>query len=166
MGNEQSKQKWKEKAYEAKAREKESSVPVRVPQNRDQKRQRGPDSQFEPSGPPHDINYVPQSNLNFPPRLPLPIEEELHTPGSPILTPAGVPSESQNDDLEEALPRQLSALSSTTVDDDDYGDELQQYPDGSQRTVPTTVWWKKGGDKVYVTGTFTSWSRKYRMNRE
>ena len=166
MGNEQSKQKWKEKAYEAKAREKEASNPVRVPHNRDQTRQRGPDSQFEPSGPPRDPNYIPHSNLNFPPRLPLPIEEELHTPGSPILTPAGIASELQDDDIEGALPRQMSALSSTTVDDDEYGDELQQFPDSLQRTVPTTVWWKKGGDKVYVTGTFTSWSRKYRMNRE
>ena len=166
MGNEQSKQKWKEKAYEAKAREKEASNPVRVPHNRDHTRQRGPDSQFEPSGPPRDPSYIPHSNLNFPPRLPLPIEEELHTPGSPILTPAGTAPELQDDDIDGVLPRQLSALSSTTVDDDEYGDELQQFPDGLQRTVPTTVWWKKGGDKVYVTGTFTSWSRKYRMNRE
>ena len=166
MGNEQSKQKWKEKAYEARAREKESSNPVRVPHNRDQTRQRGPDSQFEPSGPPRDPSYIPHSNLNFPPRLPLPIEEELHTPGSPILTPAGIAADLHDDDIDGVLPRQLSALSSTTVDEDEYADELQQYPDGSQRTVPTTVWWKKAGDKVYVTGTFTSWSRKYRMTRE
>ena len=166
MGSEQSKQKWKDKAYEAKAKEKESSNPVRVPQNRDQKRQKGPDSQFEPSGPPRDLNYIPHSNLNFPPRLPLPIEEELHTPGSPIFTPEGITSELHDDDIEEELPRQLSALSTTTVDEDEYGDDLQQYPEASQRTVPTTVWWKKPGDKVYVTGTFTSWSRKYRMNRE
>ncbi|CAF9911673.1 MAG: hypothetical protein HETSPECPRED_000413 [Heterodermia speciosa] len=166
MGNEQSKQKWKDKAYEAKTKEKESSNPVRVPQNRDQKRQKGPDSQFEPSGPPRDPNYIPHSNLNFPPRLPLPIEEELHTPGSPILTPGGISSELHDDDMEVELPRQLSALSSTTVDEDEYDDELPQYPEASQRTVPTTVWWKKPGDKVYVTGTFTSWSRKYRMNRD
>ncbi|KAL8928001.1 MAG: hypothetical protein Q9208_002076 [Pyrenodesmia sp. 3 TL-2023] len=163
MGNEHSKQKFKEAA----AQRKEASGPVKVPRGAD--RQRGPDTQFEPSGPPRDLDYVPPSNLNFPPRLPLPIGEEDHTPGSPIITPADISSVLIEDEVDGVLPRQGSVLSSTTAEDDDVaGDELQPYPlDGSRRTVPTTLQWKQGGgDRVYVTGTFTSWSRKFRMHRD
>ena len=166
MGNELSRQEWKDKANKAKAEEKKQSTPVRVPRA-DQKRQKGPDTQFEPSGPPRDPNWIPPSNLNFPPRLPLPIEEELHTPGSPIITSAGESSALHEDDIEGVLPRQSSVVSSTTLDEDEYENELQPYPaEDSSRFVPTTVRWKQGGDKVYVTGTFTAWSRKFRMNRE
>lgn len=143
----------------------EQSTPVTVPDSR-QQRQRGPDSQFEPSGPPRDPNYIQHSNLNFPPRLPLPIVEELHTPGSPIITSAGIESVLHDDD-EEILPRQNSGVSTTTLDDDELGDELRTDPlEDSRRTVPTLITWKQGGDKVYVTGTFTSWNKKFRMNRE
>ena len=168
MGNEQSRQKWKDKVHESESKKKkEQSTPVKVPRGAEPRRQKGPDSQFGPSGPPRDPNYIPHSNLNFPPRLPLPIEEEIHTPGSPIITPADLSSALHYDDVEGALPRQTSVVSNTTIDDDDLGDELQPYPfDGSQRTVPTLVQWKQGGDKIYVTGTFTSWSRKFRMSRE
>ncbi|KAL8914082.1 MAG: hypothetical protein Q9171_001197 [Xanthocarpia ochracea] len=164
MGNEQSKQS-RQKQKEIEARRKEASGPVKVPGER---RQRGPDTQFEPSGPPRDIDYVPPSNLNFPPRLPLPIGEEDHTPGSPIITPADISSVLNEDDFDGVLPRQISVLSNTTADDDDFaGDELQPYPfDGSKRTVPTTLQWKQGGDRIYVTGTFASWSRKFRMHRD
>ena len=166
MGNEQSRQVWKDK-QEARKREleQEQSSPVRVPQPAGTRRQKGPDSQFAPSGLPRDPNYIPHSNLNFPPRLPLPIEEEIHTPGSPIVSPADLSSAVLEDDVEGALPR---VLSSTTIDDDDVGDELQGYGADSTkgRTVPTLVEWKQGGDKIYVTGTFASWSRKYRMHRQ
>lgn len=165
MGNEQSKQRFREVA----AQRKDASGPVRVPRAADrEKRQRGPDTQFEPSGPPRDLDYVPLSNLNFPPRLPLPIGEEDHTPGSPIITPADLSSVLNEDEIDGVLPRQGSVLSSATAEDDDVaGDELQPHPlDGPRRTVPTTLQWKQGGDRIYVTGTFTSWSRKFRMHRE
>ncbi|KAL8973212.1 MAG: hypothetical protein Q9183_000114 [Haloplaca sp. 2 TL-2023] len=163
MGNDQSRQ----RAGEADARRRETSGPVGVPRD-PARRQRGPDTQFETSGPPRDLDYVPPSNLNFPPRLPLPIGEEDHTPGSPIITPADLSSALNEEDVNGVLPRQISVLSSTTVEDDDVaGDELQPYsPNGSKRTVPTTVRWKQGGDRIYVTGTFTMWSRKYRMHRD
>lgn len=166
MGNELSRQEWEDKAHKAKTEENKQSTPVRVPRP-DQKRQKGPDTQFEPSGPPRDPNWIPPSNLNFPPRLPLPIEEELHTPGSPIITSAGESSALHDDDIEGVFPRQASVISSTTLDDDEEYNELQPYPTGSSRRyVPTTVRWMQGGDKVYVTGTFTAWARKFRMNRE
>ena len=164
MGNEQSRQ----RINEAQARNNEASGPVKVPRGNDPRRQRGPDSQFEPSGLPRDPDYIPHSNLNFPPRLPLPIGEEDHTPGSPIITPADISSVLNEDEVDGALPRQSSMLSNTTADDDDTaGDELQPYPpDGTRRTVPTLVQWKQAGDRIYVTGTFTSWNRKFRMHRE
>ncbi|KAI4215025.1 MAG: hypothetical protein LQ351_002339 [Letrouitia transgressa] len=164
MGNDHSRQ----RAKEAESRRKDHSAPVKVPRGTDLRRQRGPDSQFEPSGSSRDPDYVPHSNLNFPPRLPLPIEEEVHAPGSPIITPADVPLDLNENDVEGALPRQSSAFSSTTADEDDIaGGELQSYPmDGTKRTVPTLVQWKQGGERIYVTGTFASWSRKFRMHRE
>lgn len=146
---------------------KDPSTPVRVPRGADPRRQKGPDSQFEPSGPPRDLHYLANSNLNVPPRLPLPIEEELHTPGSPIITPSGIPSDIREDDMEALLPNRISTVSNTTLDEEDIGNELQPYPPADSRnTVPTLIEWKQGGNKVYVTGTFASWSRKFRMTRE
>lgn len=146
---------------------KDPSTPVRVPRGSDSRRQKGPGSQFEPSGPPRDLHYIAHSNLNVPPRLPLPIEEELHTPGSPIIAPSGIPSDIREDDMEALLPNRIATVSNTTLDEDDVGDELQPYPPAdSRKTVPTLIEWKQGGNKVYVTGTFASWSRKFRMTRE
>lgn len=163
MGNQHSKPKdEKDKTPKAKA------APVKVPRGSDPKRQRGPDTQFESSGPPRDPSFIPHSNLNFPPRLPLPIEEELYTPGSPILTGHGdVTSALHQDDVEGPLPRQSSAISNTTIEDDEVGNDLlldqQERVEGY---VPTNVYWKQGGEKVYVTGTFAQWSTKIRMHKE
>lgn len=180
MGNDQSRQKWKEKLgaeppvkkqekapeNERRKKSKEQSVPVRVPTSQHARRQKGPDSQFQPSGPPRDLDYVPHSNLNFPPRLPLPIEEELYTPGSPIITSADLESSAlQEDEVDGAILRPASVLSSATADEDDAGDDLQPL-EGPRRTVPTRVGWNQGGERVYITGTFTGWSRKFRMHRE
>ena len=143
------------------------ATPVKVPHRAsDTKRQRGPDTQFEPSGPPRDPNFIPHSNFGLPPRLPLPIGEELHTPGSPIIDSQGSTALHEHG-VDGALPRPVSTISNTTLEDDELGSEIPQYPhDGGRGIVPTRVYWKQGGEKVYVTGTFTGWSRKYRMNRE
>ena len=169
MGNAQSHQQWRDKQESKRQdREEEQSTPVTVPRHGDGRRQRGPDSQFEPSGPPRDPNYIPQSNLNFPPRLPLPIGEEVYTPGSPIISPQEFTEALQDLDSQGGIPRRSSILSSTTADDEDLDAEYQRYAlDASKgRTVPTLVEWKQHGERVYVTGTFASWSRKYRMHRE
>jgi len=173
MGNEQSRQQAQESHKKEREKEKERSkhgkaTPMKVPRGSDPRRQRGPDSQFEPCGPPRDPNYIPHSNLNFPPRLPLPIEEEIHAPGSPVIAPQGFSSSLDENDIDGTIPRPSSVVSSTTIEDDAAGDELQPYP-YEQRpggTVPTLLQWKKGGDRVYVTGTFAGWSRKFRMTRE
>ncbi|KAI9847808.1 MAG: hypothetical protein M1837_001701 [Sclerophora amabilis] len=120
-----------------------------------------------PAAPPQDLYYIPPSQAQRPPRLPLPIEEELHTPGSPIISPADVSSALEEPSVEEIIPRKTSGLSTTTVDDDDLGEDLQPYNvEGTPRmTVPTLVEWKQKGEKVYVTGTFANWNRKFRLHR-
>jgi hypothetical protein len=106
-----------------------------------------------------DMSY----HLSRPPRLPLPIEEEIHTPGSPIVPPADSDAPVVDDDTldGDGLTRKSSQLSSTTVDDDD-ADELQV--DKTKATVPTLVEWMRGGHKVYVTGTIFQWNRKHRLH--
>ncbi|KAI9826880.1 MAG: hypothetical protein M1832_005819 [Thelocarpon impressellum] len=125
-------------------------------------------STVQPAAPPPDPYHLPPSQTHRPPRLPLPIEEEDHTPGSPILSATDLASALDVEGIEGALPRRSSVLSSTTVDEDDVGDELHAYSvDGERRkTVPTVIEWKQGGDKVYVTGTFASWNRKFRLHKD
>ncbi|KOS19043.1 SNF1 protein kinase subunit beta-3 [Escovopsis weberi] len=96
--------------------------------------------------------------INRPPRLPLPIEEEVHTPGSPIIGP------DETFDLGESadgITRKSSTLSTCTLDDDE-GEELRV--DKTRPVVPTRLEWRGGGDKVYVTGTIFQWNRKHRLH--
>ena len=137
--------------------------PVQVPTSSHQARHKAPDPGPHSSAAPGDPDYVPTTNLNFPPRLPLPIQEEIYTPGSPIITPDELSSALREEEEEGELARQTSLLSHTTFDDDE---ELEfQDPATKGKAVPTTIEWTQGGYKVYVTGTFTNWSKKYRMHR-
>ncbi|KAH7087685.1 5'-AMP-activated protein kinase beta subunit, interation domain-containing protein [Paraphoma chrysanthemicola] len=97
---------------------------------------------------------IPASHFSRPPRLPLPIEEEDHRPGSPI----------DHDEVDSALPRHPSMLSTTTADDEDLADEFKG-PNSGRPTVPTLIEWEGEGERVYVTGTFAGWDRKYRLHR-
>ncbi|KAF1947135.1 AMPKBI-domain-containing protein [Clathrospora elynae] len=106
---------------------------------------------------------VPSSSFSRPPRLPLPIEEEVYTPGSPIIAPHEDESSPIDHDVEGALPRRSSMLSTTTADDEDLGDEFKQ-PTTGRPTVPTLIEWEGPGERVYVTGTFAGWNRKYRLH--
>ena len=168
MGIDQSKQIPQDDSKKEKSRATGKSTPVKVPRGADPRRQRGPDSQFESSGPPRDPNFVPHSNLNFPPRMPLPIEEEFHAPYSPTITAQDVSSSLQEEEFDGPIPRQSSVISSTTLEEEELGNELQPYPYEAppQGLVPTRLQWAQGGDKVYVTGTFAGWNRKFRMGRE
>ncbi|KAK4127489.1 carbohydrate-binding module family 48 protein [Parathielavia appendiculata] len=106
-----------------------------------------------------DVSY-----LTRPPRLPLPIEEEVHTPGSPIIAPAdaGAPI----DDVEgldaAGLAHPTSNLSDNSVLEEEDTEEL--LVDKTRPTVPTRLEWRHGGDKVYVTGTIFNWNRKTRLH--
>lgn len=106
------------------------------------------------------------SNMSFisrPPRLPLPIEEEVHTPGSPIIAPAdnGEPVDAVDLDGDGTMARKSSNLSTTTIDEDD-AEELRV--DKTRPTVPTRLEWLRGGERVYVTGTIFQWNRKQRLH--
>lgn len=106
------------------------------------------------------------SNMSFisrPPRMPLPIEEEVHTPGSPIIAPAdiGEPVDAVDLESESAIARKASNLSNTTIDEDD-AEELRV--DKTRPTVPTRLEWLRGGERVYVTGTIFQWNRKQRLH--
>lgn len=116
---------------------------------------------IEPSGPPatQDMSY----HITRPPRLPLPIEEEVHTPGSPIVAATDIDSPVLDIDTldSDTLPRHSSALSNTTIDEED-AEELRVDKTGA--TVPTPFEWRRGGSKVYVTGTIFQWNKKHRLH--
>jgi hypothetical protein len=114
----------------------------------------------------HDPALIPNSSitdmyLTRPPRLPLPIDEEVHTPGSPILAPEDQSGEVDPMDSLDAITRKSSALSATTVDEED-GEELRV--DKTRPVVQTRLEWLTGGDKIYVTGTIFQWNRKQRLH--
>jgi hypothetical protein len=140
------------------------SGPVKVPTS-DRSGRQHDRGQTEPTEPLSSAYYGATSR---PPRLPLPIEHETYQPGSPIITPADINNASLDlQDLEDELPRKSSMLSNTTVDDDEVGEELQPTTvDGINKTVPTLVEWRGSGDKVYVTGTFANWNKKFRLHRK
>jgi hypothetical protein len=119
-------------------------------------------SQIDPYGPNTDaMSY----HLTRPPRLPLPIEEEVHTPGSPIIAPTDSDAPILNvETLDEGLPRRTSNLSTTTADEDMDDMDDQELPiDKTKAVVPTEFQWLGGGEKVYVTGTIFQWSRKSKL---
>ena len=108
------------------------------------------------------------SFISRPPRMPLPIEEEVHTPGSPIIAPAdiGEPVDAvdlSGEDTGSNIARKSSTLSTTTVDEDDAADNELRV-DKTRPTVPTRLEWRRGGERVYVTGTIFQWNRKQRLH--
>ncbi|EME43680.1 carbohydrate-binding module family 48 protein [Dothistroma septosporum NZE10] len=112
------------------------------------------------------------ANFSRPPRLPLPIEEEVHAPGSPIILPQDLEdvSKLENIDVDEGrIPRKTSVLSSTTIDDDDVGDNdafAAESTHWGDVRVPTMLEWNGQGDKVFVTGTFCNWEKKMKLHRD
>jgi hypothetical protein len=159
MGPQQSKEEPKREQRDQPS--KPVDVPAPATTNIDSASLRSFSNSIEPSGPPatQDMSY----HLTRPPRLPLPIEEEVHTPGSPIIAPADldIPVLDVEALDSEPLPRRTSALSNTTIDEED-AEELRV--DKTKATVPTTFEWRYGGDKVYVTGTIFQWNKKHRLH--
>jgi hypothetical protein len=147
----------------------QGTLPVAVPPSQTVPgRYDGDRHTIKPSGPPQESYHIAPAQMQRPPRLPIPIEEEVYTPGSPIISPADLSSALDHDAVEGALPRKTSLLSSTTLGEDD-DDDSYHHPTELEtpvtKTIPTTIEWKHGGDKVYVTGTFAAWDRKFRLHR-
>ncbi|KAK4104833.1 carbohydrate-binding module family 48 protein [Parathielavia hyrcaniae] len=121
------------------------------------------DDGYESAAMPHS-SVQEVSYLTRPPRLPLPIEEEVHTPGSPIIAPAdaGAPID-EGEGLDAAgLAHPTSNLSDNSVPEEEDTEEL--LVDKTRPTVATRLEWRHGGDKVYVTGTIFNWNRKTRLH--
>jgi hypothetical protein len=113
-----------------------------------------------------DSYFLPASEFYGPPRLPLPIETEEFVPGSPVITPEEL-TEPGDPLAADFLPQKThSILSDKTVDEEDVGDDPSTVIRGILPTVPTIIEWRELGSKVYVTGTFADWERKYRLNRK
>jgi hypothetical protein len=106
----------------------------------------------------NDMSY-----LTRPPRLPLPIEEEIHTPGSPIISATDVEAAvTEVETLDsDGMTRKSSALSTNSFDEEEI-EELRV--DKSRPTVPYRLEWQRGGEKVYVTGSIFNWNRKHRLH--
>ncbi|KAJ8109543.1 hypothetical protein ONZ43_g6105 [Nemania bipapillata] len=152
--------------YAADARHEEPSKPVAVPHFHSETSPLAAELQLDdglPSGTTSSSVQDMAYPIPRPPRLPLPIEEEIHTPGSPI----AAAKDTNNKDIEDVDPlddhteitRRASGLSNVTDEDD--AEELRV--DKSRPTLPTRITWLQGGQKVYVTGTPFQWSRKQRL---
>ena len=120
----------------------------------------------------YNRTYAPVSQLR-PPRLPLPIAD-VDMPDSPTLPPQQISNadvsvfQSENSPIVagHGVNRHNSMLSNDTQDDDEIGDELQPYAAAvTSQLVPTLIEWTGNGEKVYVTGTFANWERKFRLHR-
>ncbi|KAK7709114.1 galactose metabolism-related protein [Botryosphaeria dothidea] len=123
-----------------------------------------PDDAAEPSSQ-SDAYHMQAAAFARPPRLPLPIEEEVHTPGSPIISPADLTTPIDPESIDGVLPRRTSVLSSTTADEDDVADDNFDTEGGLRPAVPTIIEWLGPGEKVYVTGTFAGWNKKFRLHK-
>lgn len=117
------------------------------------------DTGLHSHGSAHNMSFISR-----PPRLPLPIQEEVHTPGSPIIAPADIGESVEPLDFDESLPRKTSNLSSTSTIDDDDNDTEELRVDKNRPTVKSKLYWTRGGEKVYVTGTIFQWNRKQRLH--
>ncbi|KAI0446639.1 5'-AMP-activated protein kinase beta subunit, interation domain-containing protein [Xylaria telfairii] len=151
--------------YVSDIKHEEPSKPVAVPQFHSEASPFDPESQLEglPTGTTSSSIQDMAYPIPRPPRLPLPIEEEVHTPGSPIAAPEDTGDQDVDDippiDDQTGIQRRSSGLSNVTDEDDT--EELRV--DKSRPTLPTRITWLRGGQKVYVTGTPFQWGRKQRL---
>ncbi|QKX60053.1 uncharacterized protein TRUGW13939_07195 [Talaromyces rugulosus] len=120
-----------------------------------------------PITPVNQLNtYYGSSHLQRPPRLPLPIGDATATPGSPVMAPTGAQVDSVPFEIDDQVPRASIALDDTHIEDEELEDELQSYAlVDPGKAVPTAIQWKAPGDRVYVTGTFVNWEKKFRLHK-
>ncbi|KAL4793483.1 hypothetical protein BDV19DRAFT_366518 [Aspergillus venezuelensis] len=153
-----------EVSHSSEIRTPDPSDPVQVPVSRTAAARPDPYDAIPPSDPPHKMYYSASQHLQRPPRMPLPIGDATTTPGSPISGP--VDASPVAPDQAPSAKTPASQPGNTTVEDDDIVDDLHQYANSAVgRAVPTTIEWTAGGNKVYVTGTFVNWEKKFRLHR-
>ncbi|KAK2811780.1 hypothetical protein FQN50_001818 [Emmonsiellopsis sp. PD_5] len=150
----------------------EPSKAVRVPSapDRPTDRSRGYHPQYpsiDPSGPTLSSYYGASSHLQRPPRLPLPIGDATTAPGSPIMAPSSGAAVVL-DQTELGLSSSLSGEKGMGDGEEEVVDDLEPDADGLSGpglAVPTKIEWRGPGEKVYVTGTFVNWERKFRLHK-
>lgn len=123
---------------------------------------------MDPSAPPMSSYYNASQHLQRPPRLPLPIADATATPGSPLMGPEDSHIQSMPADrlFDEQMNQETSHISTEAMDGEEVQDELQPFtPSGVGKAVPTVIEWSAPGQKVYVTGTFVNWEKKFRLHR-
>jgi hypothetical protein len=127
------------------------------------------EEQPEPS-PYDDRRYVAPSEMR-PQRMPLPIAGAQTMPDSPSIGPID-PDDHEMPFIEDkpiepedyALHRKSSVMSLGSQDGEDVDDELPP-ADPAAGTVQTVIEWTRPGKKVYVTGTFANWEKKFKMHQ-
>jgi hypothetical protein len=68
--------------------------------------------------------------------------------------------------LDDQLDQSTTALGNTTIEEEELIDELQPYTiSGVGKAVPVVIEWTAPAQKVYVTGTFVNWEKKFRLHR-
>ncbi|KAJ5326347.1 hypothetical protein MYU51_010267 [Penicillium brevicompactum] len=121
-----------------------------------------------PSAPPLNSYYSASAHLQRPPRLPLPIGDANTTPGSPLAGPEDSHIQSLPADqvLDHQVDQNAAALGQISIDEEELLDELQPYTvSGAGKAVPVVIEWTAPAQKVYVTGTFVNWEKKFRLHR-
>lgn len=148
----------------------EASNPVQVPSapNRSSTKRDEGYMPTETSANPTNTYYSASHLQRGPPRLPLPIGDANATPGSPVIAP----SDSQVDSvpfelLDNQVPQATISLDDPHADEDDVEDEMLAYAmhGPGSKAVPTLIEWKGPGDRVFVTGTFVNWEKKFRLHK-
>lgn len=155
----------------------QSSVPMNVPVAKSKQEsldkkvfEKVWDERPQPS-PYDDRRYVPPADLR-PQRMPLPIAGATNIPESPSLEPVDKGTNDVpifDDDVpvapeEYALRRKSSVMSLGTQDEEDMDEELPPADPGAG-TVQTVIEWTRPGSRVYVTGTFANWEKKFKMHQ-
>lgn len=116
-------------------------------------------------GPSAGSYYGASSHLARPPRLPLPIGDAMSVPGSPI-TASGSLGGTAAFERSETYPEKPDLSDIAADDDDELVDELEPYESpGLTKSISTPIEWKGGGEKIYVTGTFVNWARKFKLHK-
>lgn len=146
------------------APQRDPSNPVQVPISRHAAKR----DSVAPSGPPMNSYYSASTHLQRPPRMPLPIGDATTTPGSPISGPedSHIQSLPADQALDQHMDAEATDVSSATMEGEELSDELQPYTvSGVGKAVPTVIEWSGQGQKVYVTGTFVNWEKKFKLHR-
>ena len=59
----------------------------------------------------------------------------------------------------------VSEMEALMAEDSEEVGELQPYAVGTTELIPVPIVWRDGGDKVFVTGTFATWQRGFKLHR-